>query len=239
MSLYRSEAFTALSPSLPLSRSLSLSRFKKKQRRQTSKKKNLHSPAHERVVERIRVRRDEAAPPVDAAAHRRDVPLRQGGEELQPVRRVPEGGDVLLGDSRQLHDLPLRRSRALLGGRLRLLARELGGVLLGGGRGRGGVGGRGRSDALLGFLLLPGEHGGAPKVLHLLCEPVRAGLDRHAGAVERLREQHPVPTEPAVRRGELELRQGKGVAQVEEAVHVRVGEGAEELGGPGLACGLR
>lgn len=42
-------------------------------------------PAHERVVVRINVRRDEGSSPVDAAAERLDVLHGEGWEVIQPV----------------------------------------------------------------------------------------------------------------------------------------------------------
>jgi len=73
------------------------------------------------------------------------------------------------------------------------------------------------------------------------CSPALQGagahLDGHAGAVEALGEQHALPAQPVVGGRELELAQGERVAQVQQAVHVGVGEVAEELSEvDGLAC---
>ena len=164
-------------------------------------------PAHERIVERVGVRRDEAAAPVDSAAHRSDVPLGQRREKLEPVGRIFKSGDLVLGDAGEAHDLPLGRAGALFRRGFGLLAGEFRRVLFGGGRGGGGVGGSGGSGALFSprLLLFPGEHRRAPKVLHLLREPVCASLDRHASAVEGLREKDLVAAEPAVGGGKLEF----------------------------------
>jgi hypothetical protein len=88
---------------------------------------------------------------------------------------------------------------------------------------------RGAHLAVGGLLLLGGEGGRTAVGRQLAGQPVGAGLDGHAGAVEALREEHALAAEAVVGGGELQLGQGEGVAQVEQAVHVGVGEGAEEL----------
>lgn len=57
--------------------------------------------------------------------------------------------------------------------------------------------------------------------------------------MEALREEHIVAAQAVVRGRKLELGQREGVAQVQHAVHVWVGEGAEELGVLSLGGGVR
>ena len=144
---------------------------------------------------------------------------------------VGEGGNVRVGDAGGLHDLPLVRGGACLGLRLGLFRHELGGIgvlRVGGSLGRllrGSLGLRLGVD--------DGEHGRVSVLGDLVLDLVRGRLDGHARAVEREGEEGLVALEAMVCGRELELGQREGVAEVQHAVHVRVREVTEELGGLG------
>jgi hypothetical protein len=72
-------------------------------------------PAHEGVVVGVVVRRDEGAPPVDAAAKALQVALAQRREVAQPVVGVDEGRDVGHLQTHRAQDIPLRERAARLG----------------------------------------------------------------------------------------------------------------------------
>lgn len=64
---------------------------------------------------------------------------------------------------------------------------------------------------------------------NLVGELVRACLDGHAGAVEALREENLFATEAMVGSCKFKLGEGKGMAQVQQAVHVGIGKVAKKL----------
>mmetsp|Transcript_14187 Transcript_14187/g.34398 ORF Transcript_14187/g.34398 Transcript_14187/m.34398 type:complete len:217 (-) Transcript_14187:76-726(-) len=142
--------------------------------------------------------------------------------------RVSERWDFRVFDTRRLHDLPLVRCGASLGLGFGLLRHELGGVcVLGVGGFLGGfLGGSGGG----GGLVDDWELRRITELCNFVLDLVGTGLDGHAGAMKGKGEEHLVAVQSMIRGGELELGQTEGVAQMKHAVHVRVGEVAEELG---------
>jgi len=65
--------------------------------------------------------------------------------------------------------------------------------------------------------------------LDLVSQSVSTGLDGHAGAVEALGKQDALSAEALVGRRKFYLGQAERVPQVEDTVHVRIGESTEVL----------
>ena len=185
----------------------------------------VHLPADKGIVVGVGVGGDELTAPVDTGTEVGEILLALGREELEPVLGVGELVNLLDGDTERLEDLELVLGATGLCDSLALLGVELGDVLLG--LGRSSRGGRG---SVLNNLLLLVALELLAKHLNLLDQLVGRGLDGQTGAVVALGEEGALALHAGEAGVVLDLGEAEGVAGVEAAVHVGVGDGAEELG---------
>ena len=186
----------------------------------------VHLPANESIVVGVGVGGDELTAPVDTGTEVGEILLALGREELEPVLGIGELVNLLDGNAERLEDLELVLGATGLCDSLALLGVELGDVLLGlGSSGRGSGGSSTLNDLLLLVALkLLAKH------LNLLDQLVGRGLDGQTGAVVALGEEGALALHAGEAGVVLNLGEAEGVAGVEAAVHVGVGDGAEELG---------
>ena len=169
-------------------------------------------PTHEGVVEGVVVGGDERSAPVNLAAHGGDVALGQGREVVEPVVRIRERGNLGLGNPGGLHDVPLVGGGAGFSDGFALFGCEFGGIRVLGSF--GSLGSLLRGSLGLGGLVDHREHGRVAVLGDLVLDLIRGGLDGHPGAVEGKGEEDLVALEPVVGGGKLELGEGEGVAEV-------------------------
>ena len=136
------------------------------------------------------------------------------------MQRIDELGDLLLGDH-LLEDVPLPDDAGA--GLLDQLGLAALGLLVGGGGGQFGL----HLGAYLGIVL--GELRGDAVRFGFHLELVGGHLDGHAGAVEGEGKQNVLAAVALELGPEDGLGQTEGVADVQNAIHVRVGEGDDEL----------
>lgn len=186
-----------------------------------------HLPADERVVVRVCVGGDEGAAPVYPQAKTGDVLHASLGEDVNPVVGIGEAVNLLSGDALGQHDLELVLGLGRLFQRLAILGPEFShipgpGLLL-------EIPDHRRRRLLLLLVFLVALKIEA-KVLDLAHQLVGAGLDSHPGAVEAKWEEGALALHASVAGGEFDLGDGESMADVEAAIHIRVGDGTEELG---------
>ncbi|KAK5635666.1 hypothetical protein RRF57_011377 [Xylaria bambusicola] len=195
----------------------------------------VHLPPHKRVVVRVGIGGDKRTAPVGTHAEAHEIVHAGLRKNMDPVIGIGKTVDFLAWDAEAEHNLKLKLGLARLGDGFALVGleyRHVGGAGGGpGGRGRSRGRGRGSGVGLgvngevldVAFEVLA-EH------IHLADKLVGTRLDGHASAVEAERHEHTLAAHPGIAGGELDFGYGKAVADMKRPIHVRVSNGAEELG---------